>query len=228
MKHSVSNLEMCVLAIASIVLISSVIPNDWHGQAVILRDIVLMTWFIHIVNWAICQGSLNQLLGIYPRRLEGLPGILVAHFLHGWGQDDSEKRHLFENTFGFLVLGWFILLQGTQVFYIVTAAVAIASGIGTWIFGRAFPPHVGASGVTYGYLGFVLAYGITAGNALAFLLSIIVGLLYGRLIPGILPDSDHPYTSWEMHLFGFMGGMLTAFILSEAALNSPPLYSVPT
>lgn len=223
MKRSPGNLEICVLAIASIVALSSVLPNNWHQQAVILRDIVCITWLIHIVNWLFCQGALNQLLGIYPRRIEGIPGIVVAHFLHGWGQDDGAKRHLFENTFGFLVLGWFILLQGTEVFYTVTIAVAIASGIGTWIFGRAFPPHVGASGVTYGYLGFVLAYGITAGNALAFLLAVVVGLLYGRLIPGILPDSDQPYTSWEMHLFGFIGGMLTAFILSEAAVTPLPL-----
>jgi membrane associated rhomboid family serine protease len=216
-KRSVGTLESCGLAIASVMLLSSVVPNEWHGQMAILRDMVLVTWGVHAVNWLFCQGALNQLLGIYPRRLVGLPGIVLAHFLHGWGPDDRTKRHLFENTFGFLVLGGFIVLQGTGVFYTVTAAVAIASGLGTWLFGRAFPPHVGASGVTYGYLGFVLAYGITAGSLLAFGLAILVGLLYGRLIPGILPDADHPYTSWEMHLFGFVGGMLTAFLWNDAA-----------
>lgn len=220
MNGLLSNLTLCVLVIASVIGFSSVFPNDWQAQASILRDFVLVTWGIHVVNWLFCQGALNQLLGIYPRQFVGLPGIVFAHFLHGWGRGDAAKRHLFENTFGFLVLGWFILLQGVEVFYQITSAVALISGIGTWIFGRGVSPHVGASGVTYGYLGFVLAYGITSGNLVAFMLALIVGLLYWRFIPGILPDEEQPYVSWEMHLFGFIGGMLTAFVLSDSTVRA--------
>jgi Rhomboid family len=196
---------------------------DWNDQTETLFNLIVLTWCIHAVNWGFCGGGLIQVLGNRPREIAGLPGILCSHFLHGVWQDrdgrakDHGNSHIVGNTIAFAVMGWFISLQGIKLFYIVTIAVAVASGLGVWLFGRGGLPHVGASGIIYGYCGFLLIYGVTAGNLNAFLMAVLTGLLYHRAIVGILPDD--PGTSWEGHMFGFVGGALTAFLISSIQLG---------
>jgi membrane associated rhomboid family serine protease len=88
----------------------------------------------------------------------------------------------------------------------------LVGGLGTWLIGSP-GVHVGASGLIFGYLGFLLARGYFERNFPSILLAIVVGSLYGGAIWGVLPTQ--PGISWEGHLFGFIGGVLAARFLAR-------------
>jgi membrane associated rhomboid family serine protease len=173
-----------------------------HGT--ILGGFVTLIWALEIVDFAL-GGALNA-YGIFPRHLIGLRGILFAPFLHG------SFAHLIANTIPFLTLGWFVMLKETRDFFVVTAITMLVSGLGVWLFGSS-GIHIGASGIIFGYLGFLLVRGYFERNIPSIFLSLIVGVLYGGGIWGIFPNQQG--ISWEGHLFGFIGGILAARLLAR-------------
>lgn len=104
-------------------------------------------------------------------------------------------------------------MQETSDFLIVTIITAFVSGVGTWLTGDAGSVHIGASGVVFGYLGYLLLRGYFERSAVAIGLSLLVASLYGGLLLGVLPNQ--PGISWEGHLFGFIGGGLAARLLAK-------------
>ncbi|MCU0551306.1 MAG: rhomboid family intramembrane serine protease [Leptolyngbya sp. Prado105] len=180
------------------------IGNEIKSHIAILGTIVAALWLVEIVD-IVMGGRLNY-LGIYPRNTIGLRGILLAPFLH------LNFQHLISNTIPFVVMGWFVMLRGVPEFFKVSAIVALASGIGTWLFGST-GLHIGASGVIFGYFGFLLSRAYFERSALSIALSLAVGLLYGGLIWGVLPGRFG--ISWEGHLFGFLGGIFAASQISR-------------
>jgi len=178
--------------------------SELKTQVTILGSFVALMWVLELVDVILLRQGLN-IYGIIPREIIGLRGILFAPFLHGG------LAHLISNTIPFLLLGWFVMLQETSEFFIVTPIVMLVSGLGVWLLG-APGVHIGASGVIFGYLGFLLARGFFERNLPSILLSLIVGSLYGGLIWGVLPTQ--PGVSWEGHLFGFIGGVLAARFLA--------------
>jgi hypothetical protein len=200
--------------------------SDLAEQVGLIADILIVVWAVHIVNWAFrsatdeqSTGNLSSFLGLRPREILGLPGIVCAHFLHGVKNPNRYKdvravqSHLLGNSQAFAVLGLFLVMQGVRFFAAVSIAVLLSSGIGTWLFGRENTLHVGASGVLFGYLGFLLIYGITAYNIAALLIGGLIYYLYAPIVGGIFPDK--PGISWEMHLFGFLGGVFMALVLAS-------------
>ncbi|NJR65028.1 MAG: rhomboid family intramembrane serine protease [Leptolyngbyaceae cyanobacterium CRU_2_3] len=163
---------------------------------------------------------LNYVFGLRPRNFWGLVCIPLFPLLHG------SYQHLTGNTQAFLLLGWFILMQGIHLFYVVTIATALISGVGAWLFGPPNSVGVGASGVIYGYLGFILMYGIVSGSWIALLLTLIIAVRDAWRITGnkynesqLLPVERSPRMGWTAHLFGFIGGVLIALALSDMRLN---------
>jgi membrane associated rhomboid family serine protease len=144
-------------------------------------------------------------LGIRPRTPDGVWGILFAPFVH------ANVAHLVANTVPFLVLGWMVALRGLREFLLVTFLVILIGGGAVWLLGRPFSVHVGASGVVFGYLGFLLARGFFERSAQAIVLSLLALFLYGGALWGILPSSGR--ISWEGHLFGFLAGIGAARLL---------------
>lgn len=172
-------------------------------QVKILGGLVAIMWAIEVLDQLFFGGQLD-VFGIIPRTVIGLRGIAFAPFLHG------SFAHLIGNTIPFLVLGWLIMLRETSDFIWVTLVVALASGLGTWLFGTP-GIHIGASGVVFGYLGYLLLRGFFERRIGSILISLFVGALYGSLIWGVLPLQQG--ISWEGHLFGFLGGVLAARLL---------------
>ena len=147
--------------------------------------------------------------GIQPRTASGLAGILSAPFLHvGFG-------HLIVNSLPLIVLGGIVLLSGLRVFWKVTAFVTLGGGLGVWLFAESFSNHLGASGVIFGYLGFLLGRGFFARSFASMLTAGAVLVVYGSLLFGVLPTQSG--VSWEGHLFGFFAGIAAARVMS------PPL-----
>jgi membrane associated rhomboid family serine protease len=182
------------------------------AQAAILFGCVLVAWSVELVDRVAFSGSLDR-FGIHPRNLAGLWGIPAAPLLHvGW-------LHLAANTGPFVVLGWLVMLRRISDFLVVTVLAILVGGLGVWVFGAPNTVHVGASGLVFGYLGYLLARGYFERSLWAVLLGLAVLLLYGGVLWGVLPGQRG--ISWEGHLFGFVGGVAAARLLVSARLRAP-------
>ena len=170
----------------------------WQGRFLVY--LVGIAWVVSILNFGILDKSLNY-FGIRPRTITGLFGILFAPFLH------SSWRHIEGNTIAFLTYGGLILLRDPSDFGAVTVTIALLGGLGTWFVGRP-PNHIGASGVTFGYLGFLLSLAYFERSIPAALVLVVVAFFYSDRLWGILPLYDR--ISWEAHLFGFLSGIFAA------------------
>lgn len=179
---------------------------EWALHVRILGGFISVLWVLEITDTLIFKGWLNR-FGILPRRWLGLRGILLAPLLHG------NLRHLSMNTVPLVVLGWLILVRSTQVFVIVTAAVWLIGGLGVWLFAGSKSNHIGASGLVFGYLGFLLTNGYVEQSLVAIATTILVGLPYGSTLWGILPLQRG--VSWQGHLFGVLTGGLCAYYLPQ-------------
>jgi membrane associated rhomboid family serine protease len=101
-----------------------------------------------------------------------------------------------------------LLIRDVEDFFLITAVVWLVSGLGTWIFGNSKSNHIGASGIVFGYLGFLISQGYFERSVGTIALSVLMLLIYGRMLWLVFPIRDK--MSLEMHLFGFVGGVLAA------------------
>ena len=111
------------------------------------------------------------------------------------------------NAITFLGLGGLIGLRGRLVLLRVSLFIIILGGVGVWAFGRP-AIHLGASGLVFGYFGFLVARGWYERRLGSIFVAIAVIILYGGLIMGVLPTPG--LVSWEAHLFGLIAGVLAA------------------
>ena len=188
------------------------IGGELKTQVKILGALVAIFWIITFVNEIFLKSQINRLginiLGIFPHELIGLRGILFAPFLHGG------FYHVAANTVPFIVLGLLVMLRNISDFYFVSIIAALVGGLGTWLVGDPRSVHIGASGVIFGYFGYLLFRGYFERSFVAIAISLVIAVTYGSLIWGVLPT--RPYISWEGHLFGFIGGIIAAKLLSPS------------
>ncbi|MFK8181998.1 MAG: rhomboid family intramembrane serine protease [Phormidesmis sp.] len=189
--------------------------SEFRLQITTLIGLVVLLWGIEIVDWLIFKGYLDQWFGIRPRTMAGLWGIVFAPFLHG------SFGHLFANTVPLVTLSWLVMLRKTSDWLAVSIVAALCSGLGTWLIGASNSTHIGASGVIFGYFGFLLLRGYFERSFVAIAFSLLVTVLYGGLLLGTVPFLTAPNVSWEGHLFGFLGGVLAAWLLSKPSPDYP-------
>lgn len=175
-------------------------------QLSVLGVIVLAMWFLELLDVFLLNQRLNA-LGVRPRTAAGLWGILFMPLLHG------NLAHLAANTLPFLVLGWLVIMRRMGDFLTVTLIVMVVSGVGVWLFGAPNTVSIGASGLVFGYFGFLLLRGYFERSASSILVAVVVLILYGGMFLGVLPQRAG--ISWEAHLFGFAGGVLAAWALAR-------------
>ena len=164
--------------------------------------LVALLWAIQAVNFAAGQ-SLN-VHGLVPRTGAGMVAILWSPLLH------ASFEHLISNTVPLLVLGVFVSLSGRRAFAFVTLFAILIGGSGVWLIGR-HAAHVGASGIVFGYLGYLLARAWFARTPIAALIAVVTGVLYSGMIWGVLPQER--FISWESHLCGLLSGVAAARLL---------------
>jgi membrane associated rhomboid family serine protease len=152
--------------------------------------------------------------GIRPWSLDGLDGILWAPLLHGgWG-------HLFSNTVPFLVFGFLAMAGGIRQWLGVTAIIWLVGGLGVWLTGGSpLTSHIGASGVIFGWLAFLLARGFFARSGRQIALAAVLLFLWGGLLWGVLPGA--PDVSWQAHLCGALAGVLAARVVARPSRREP-------
>jgi len=178
------------------------ITDQIQSNLVILAWITLILWGIFFLNQALGQRLL--FLGIVPRKIYGLPGILFAPFLH------ANFNHLFFNTIPLLVLSAFLLVHGLPYFIVVTLLITVISGLLIWLFAKP-GLHVGASAVVTGYWGLLVTDIYKEGSPTAILLGVVSLYYFAGIFFGIFPSKRG--VSWEGHLFGLLAGITTAFLL---------------
>ena len=164
-----------------------------------LFHILAFTWAIHLVNASL--GYKLCVFGIIPRHLFGLVGIICAPFLHG------NFNHIFMNSFFFLGLGSFVILQGVTVFNVVSISIMLVAGFLTWLFARR-ASHVGASSVIMGYWSFLLLHAFYQ-PSLVNLLAAALGMYYFGVHMAASLVSTEQGVSMEGHAFGFFAGIVT-------------------
>jgi membrane associated rhomboid family serine protease len=194
------------------------------GRAfVVMCAVVPGLFLIHMLNW-VTGRTLASAGGVRPRDLSGLDGVLFAPFLHG------SFEHLSANSIPLILLGTFVLAAGVRRFLWSTGVIMLVSGVGVWTLGNLFfaseaeralnLPHVGASGVIFGYLGLLLTRGIVEHSWWNAAVAVLIGLLYWWSLAGILP-SQGALISWEGHLFGFVGGVVAAIVFRRRRRRAP-------
>lgn len=164
-----------------------------------LLDLVIIAWALELIDQFILSGWLDS-LGIRPRSLSGLIGIPLMPWLHG------NLTHLSSNTVPFLILGYITLKAEGRRFYATTLAIILLGGLGTWLIAGSNEIHIGASGLVYGYFGYVMTRAFLEKRLLWVVIGIFVALFYGSLIFGIIPNTSQPI-SWEGHLTGMLAGI---------------------
>jgi membrane associated rhomboid family serine protease len=170
------------------------------SQAIVLGGLVALMWVVFFAT--VATGGALLGFGIIPRSLIGLRGILFAPFLHG------SFAHLLANSIPFAMMGWFVMLRDSRHFLRVTAAAMLGSGLVAWLLGATGSVHVGASGLIFGYLGFLMFSGWYTRSIPSIVISLLVTVMWGGLIFGVLPGQMG--ISWQAHLGGFIGGALAA------------------
>lgn len=173
----------------------------WVRSAVTILAIAVLLIVIEAIDSA--TGHRMDDDGIEPRHWSGLLGVLVSPFLH------ADWNHLISNLVPGVVLGFLVLLSGR--FLIVTATVWFTSGMGVWLFGTAATVTIGASGIIFGWLAFILVRGVFSRVVWQIALGVVVLMVYGSVLWGALPGT--PGISWQAHAFGALGGVLAAWFL---------------
>lgn len=176
--------------------------SDILRPFVVVGLLVAAMWLGELID--LVPGTPFDSWGIEPRRVDGLVGVPLAPFLHsGFG-------HLLANTLPFLVLGGIIASGGIGRFVRVTVIVALVSGLGTWLLAAPGTVHLGASGLVFGYLTYLVTRGVFARNVLWLAGGALLLLVYGGILWGLLP---RPGVSWTGHVSGALGGVLAAALL---------------
>lgn len=172
---------------------------------VVSGGFVALLWLIEALD-RILPGNFES-RGVHPRSDEGLAGIIFGPLLHG-GWD-----HLISNSLPLLILGFLLGMSGMRTFTITTAIIWIVGGVGVWVIAGSNTVHIGASGVVFGWLVFLIIRGFFARSLGQIALGIAVFLAYGSVLLGVLPGD--PGISWEGHLFGAIGGAIAAWFARD-------------
>ncbi|MCX7121230.1 MAG: rhomboid family intramembrane serine protease [Gammaproteobacteria bacterium] len=158
---------------------------------------------IQIINWML--GYRLNILGIWPRKMFGWVGIPFSPFLHG------NFTHLLFNSLPVFIFSNLILLQGQTIFFNVSIYIILISGFLTWLFGRK-GIHVGASALIMGYLGFIVIGVYHKPSAMSVIVGVVCIYYFSGMFSNLLPAQDKR-VSWEGHVFGFLAGIVTAYLI---------------
>ncbi|MEW1614833.1 MULTISPECIES: rhomboid family intramembrane serine protease [unclassified Streptomyces] len=173
---------------------------------------VALLWILEGVD--VATGHALDTYGISPRETAELRDVIPAAFLHsGW-------EHVASNSVPLLVLGFIAALGGLRRFAAVVVTIVLVSGVGVWLTAPAFTVTLGASGVVFGLLGYLLVRGFVDRRPWDVLTGIGVAVVYGSLLWGVLPTDSG--VSWQGHLFGLIGGVAAAFFFRRPPARRGP------
>lgn len=140
-------------------------------------------------------------MGIYPKSIAGLKGIITSPFIHG------SLQHLWSNTVPSFILLVLLNYFYRKQFWFVFIMGLLSTGILTWLI-ASNGYHIGASGIIYLLVSFLFFKGLLVKHYRLVSLSFLIAFFYGSLIWYMLPIKEG--MSWEGHLSGFITGLVIA------------------
>ena len=158
-------------------------------------------WLVYFINLVLYVDL--RLYGLKPRHIDGLWGILAAPFLH------ADIQHLTANTGAlFILLAVSLSYSRTLTFKALLTIMLLGGGM-VWLLGKGGTVHIGASGIIFGLIGFLMCLGVFRRDWKALIISIVITIVYGGVLHSLLIYV--PGISWTGHLFGFIAGALAAW-----------------
>ena len=162
-------------------------------------------WVIQIVNWA--DGyRLSFDYGIHPRDVASLPAIVSAPFLH------FNFSHIEGNSGPLFIFGFLAAYRGVRKFLWVSLLVMFTSGLGTWFTAAGGSVSAGASGVVFGYFGYLIVRGAFDRHRIDIVVGLVMALCFAYQFAVLLPTEG---VDWQGHVFGFVGGVLGGWLFRQ-------------
>src|SRR6185437_8294036 len=186
--------------------------RKFRDALIVMGAFLAVIWVLQVANWA--DGyRLDTELGILPEHVSRLPEIFTAPFLHfSW-------QHIEGNSVPLFVLGVLAAYRSIPRFLLASLIIAVTSGLAVWLFQSGNAVTVGASGLIFGYFGYVLVRGFFDRNPVDIGVGLVAGVLYWTILAVALPGT--PGVSWIGHLGGLVGGILAAWLLRTPAVAAP-------
>ncbi|GAA1391022.1 rhomboid family intramembrane serine protease [Kitasatospora putterlickiae] len=186
--------------------------RDSRAALFTMLGALAVIWAVQVANW-LDDYRLSYEYGISSGRLDELPDIFTSTLLHfGWDHIEANSWPLF--AFGFLAA-----YRGMKRFLLATLLIVVSSGLTVWLFERPDTVTAGASGLVYGYFGYVVLRGIFDRNLVDTLIGVAVAAVYSYLLLGVLPSAQG--VSWLGHLGGLIGGLAGAWLLRNRGDRAP-------
>ena len=188
--------------------------RKFRDALIVMGVFLAVIWVLQVVNWA--DGyRLDSEFGILPEHVSRLGEIFSAPFLHfSW-------QHIEGNSVPLFVLGVLAAYRSIPRFLLLTLIVAVTSGMAVWLFQSSNELTVGASGLIFGYFGYVLLRGFIDRNLVDIGVGLVAGALYWTILQVAIPGT--PGVSWIGHVGGLVGGILAAWVLRTPAAQRRPL-----
>lgn len=170
---------------------------------------VAILWLVFFINFALPTDL--RLYGLRPRHIDSLAGIIFMPFLH------ADLRHLIANSGMLFVLLTVSLSFSRKLTFRALWIIILVGGGLVWLSGKGGTIHIGASGVIFGLIGFLMCLGLFRRNFKALIVSLVILLLYGGALQSLFIYV--PGISWTGHLFGFLAGVLAAWWTKVAKIR---------
>lgn len=152
--------------------------------------------------------------GVNPRTLKGLIGIVTSPFIH------ADIEHIIANTIPFFLTLSIIFYFYREIAYSVLLLVWLVCNLWVWAMGIPNTLHIGASGLVYGFVSFLLFSGFIRRNKNLMAISMLIVFLYGGFFWGFFPEFfPDRNISWESHLFGAIAGLMLAFYYRKEGMQ---------
>jgi membrane associated rhomboid family serine protease len=172
----------------------------------VMVGFLAIVWGIQCLNWA-DDYALSRDYGLLSGDLGRLPDVFAAPLLHwNWAHIESNSGPLF-------IFGLLAAYRGVPRFLALTFLVAVTSGLAVWFFEGARMDTVGASGLIFGYFGYVVVRGLFDRHLVDTLIGLVMAASFAYLVTIAVPGT--PGVSWLAHLGGLVGGVAGAWLLRD-------------
>ncbi len=193
----------------------ALLPARVKPATITIAGLGVLITLVQVVN-SLMSYRLSADGGIVSRSLPGLVGVVTAPLLHAsWG-------HLLSNLVPLVIFGFLLMLGPVRQFIAVTVLVWLLAGLGVWVVGPAHTVTVGASGLVFGWLAYLVTRGVFTRDVGQIAVGVVLLVVWGGVFwTGIIKVAAADITgvvtvSWQGHLFGAVGGVLAAFLVSRA------------
>ncbi|MEU4248181.1 rhomboid family intramembrane serine protease [Amycolatopsis sp. NPDC026612] len=172
----------------------------------VMVGLLAVLWLVQIVN-AVDGYDLSREFAIKPRDPASLPDILTSPFMH------ANWMHIEANSGPLFVFGFLAAYRGVKKWLGVSVLIIVASGLGVWFITPSNTLTVGASGLLFGYFGYIIVRGLFDRHPIDIVIGLVMALCFAYQFTSLLPTDEG--VSWQGHLFGFAGGIIGGWLFRD-------------